>query len=197
MGSGGYKINDQYAIYFLTFTIVGWVDLFTRRQCKEVVIESLRYCQTHKGLLLYAFVLMESHLHLIASAKPETTGLSGLIRDFKRHTASEIISWITDNKYESRKDWLDIVFRYYGKYNSNNEVYQVWKQNNRHKICISSNFTRQKLNYIHNNPVKSRIVDHRCDYVFSSARNYAQRDDYILEVEILDLSKSLPGRLKV
>ena len=90
----GYYIDDQFGTYFLTFTIVGWVDVFTRKQCKDIVIEALRYCMEHKGLVLNAYALMESHLHLIASAKEGSTGLSAIVRDFKRHTAKSILKWV-------------------------------------------------------------------------------------------------------
>ena len=81
---GGYNIDDQYGLYFLTFTLVGWVDLFTRKECKDIVIDSLKYCVRNKGLIISAYVLMESHLHIVASAKEKSDGLSAIIRDFKK-----------------------------------------------------------------------------------------------------------------
>lgn len=184
--AGGYRIVDQYGTYFLTFTIVGWVDLFTRKQCKQILINSLKYCINHKGLVLYAFVIMDSHIHLIASALESSNGLSGIIRDFKRATSKEILKWIKDNPRESRCDWLQMVFKYYGKYNDNNDTYQIWKQDNHPEQCIHPLFTLQKLNYIHYNPVVADIVDDPCDYKYSSARNYALRNDVLLDVKVLD-----------
>lgn len=186
MAQGGYKITDQYATYFLTFTLVGWVDLFTRKQCCQILMDSFIYCKANKGLILYAYVIMGSHLHLIASAEEGSTGLSAIIRDFKSHTSRKIIEWITNNKKESRRKWLEMVFKYHGKYNSNNQVYQVWKQHNKPMQCVTPQFTLQKLNYIHNNPVKAGIVDCPEDYRYSSARNYAGRTDGILDVKLLD-----------
>jgi len=183
---GGYKITDQFAMYYLTFTLVGWVDLFTRRQCSQILIDSFKYCKENKGLILYAYVIMGSHVHLLAAAMEGSSGLSAIVRDFKSHTSRKIIEWITDNNKESRRDWLDMVFKYHGKYNSNNEKYQVWKQDNRPMQCVTPWFTLQKLNYIHNNPVKAGIVDHAEDYRFSSARNYAGRKDVVLDVQLLD-----------
>jgi len=186
MDQGGYRIVDQYATYFLTFVVVGWVDLFTRKECRQILVDSLRYCQENKGLILYSFVIMSNHMHLIAAAKEETSGLSSIIRDYKRATSKAILNWIHDNNKESRRDWLDLIFRYHGKYNSNNEVFQVWKQHSRPMVCLKPYFTLQKLNYIHNNPVKAGIVDNPCDYKYSSARNYAGRDDCVLNVTFLD-----------
>ena len=91
MSQGGYKITDQYAIYFLTFTLVGWVDLFTRKQCSQILIDSFKFCKEKKGLILYAFVIMGSHVHLLASAEEGSSGLSAIIRDFKSHTSRKII----------------------------------------------------------------------------------------------------------
>ncbi len=197
MESRGYKIVDPYATYFVTFTVVGWVDLFTRKACKKIVVDSLKYCQENKGLILYAYVIMESHIHLIVAANESTSGLSGIIRDYKRATSKQILNWIhKDNKRESRRDWLDIIFKYYGKYNTNNQVYQVWKQNNRPKVCLQPAFTLQKLNYIHKNPVVSGIVDNPCDFKYSSARNYAGWDNVVLNVNVLDFGPRV-GHVKV
>jgi len=186
MPQGGYKIADQFATYFLTFTLVGWVDLFTRRQCCQILIDSFNYCKENKGLILYAYVIMGSHVHLIASAREGSSGLSAIVRDFKSHTSRKIIEWITDNNKESRRKWLEMVFKYHGKYNSNNQVYQVWKQHSKPMQCVTPQFTLQKLNYIHNNPVKAGLVDNPEDYRYSSARSYAGRKDGILDVELLD-----------
>lgn len=186
MTQGGYKITDQFATYFLTFTLVGWVDLFTRRQCCQILIDSFNYCKENKGLILYAYVIMGSHVHLIASAREGSSGLSAIVRDFKSHTSRKIIEWITNNNKESRRKWLEMVFKYHGKYNSNNQVYQVWKQHSKPMQCVTPQFTLQKLNYIHNNPVKAGLVDTPEDYRYSSARSYAGRKDGILDVELLD-----------
>lgn len=183
---GGYKITDQFAMYYLTCTLVGWVDLFTRRQCSQILIDSFNYCKENKGLILYAYVIMGSHIHLLAAAKEGSSGLSAIVRDFKSHTSRKIIEWITDNNKESRRYWLDMVFKYHGKYNSNNEKYQVWIQDNRPMQCVTPWFTLQKLNYIHNNPVKAGIVDHAEDYRYSSTRNYTGRKDVVLDVQLLD-----------
>ena len=184
---GGFKIRDQYATYFLTMTIVGWIDVFTRKQCAQIILDSFKYCQEKKGLILYAYVIMGSHLHLIASAKENSSGLSAIIRDFKSFTSKEIIKWITNNRKESRRHWLEWAFKGHAKYNSNNELYQVWMQRNCPIQCITPAFTMQKLNYIHNNPVKAGIVDRAEDYRWSSARNYCGRQDVLMEVTRIDL----------
>ena len=182
----GYQIADQYGTHFLTFATVGWLDVFTRKQCKGIIIDSLRYCIEHKGLTLNAYVLMESHLHLIASAKADSPGLSAIIRDFKRHTSKAIIDWVEHSGQESRKEWMLMVFAYHARHNKRNTNYQVWQQDNRPKHCLHPKFTLQKLAYIHNNPVVAGIVDEPEAYVHSSARNYVGRTDVQLPVVLID-----------
>ena len=182
----GYKIVDQFAAYFLTFTIVGWIDLFTRIECREIIIKSLKYCQKNKGLILNAYVIMPSHIHLIASATENSKGLSSIIRDFKSHTFRELKKFILNSKFESRKDWLKVVFSYHAKYNSNNTNWQIWKQDNRPKILLYPKFTMQKIQYIHNNPVENAIVEKPEDYLYSSARNYVGIEEVMLKVDIID-----------
>lgn len=191
MPQGGYQISDQYATYFLTFTVVGWVDLFTRSACVQILIDSFSYCQKNKGLILYGYVIMGSHLHLLACAREDSSGLSAIIRDFKRHTSTQLLAWMKHNLKESRRDWLDVVFAYHGKFNPNNDVYQIWQQNSRPMICLTPNFTLQKLNYIHQNPVKAGLVYRAEDYRYSSARNYAGFKDTILDVTLLDYGPTI------
>jgi len=182
----GYYISDQYAMYFLTFTVVGWVDIFTRKACKDLFIDSLKYCQKNKGLIVHAYVIMSNHVHLVLRAEDESAGLSAIIRDLKKFTSKELLKWLLNNPVESRKDWMEVVFRHHAKYNKRNKTYQLWKQENRPKIMLHPKFIGQKLEYIHNNPLKAGIVDQPEDYIYSSARNYMDRDDYVLEVSVLD-----------
>lgn len=183
---GGYKIYDPYGTYFVTFTIVGWVDVFTRKECKDIVINSLKYCQENKGLVVNAFVIMGSHIHLVLRSDDSIEGLSNIIRDMKKYIAKEIINWLKTNNHESRKDWMLHVFKYYAKKKKNTSKYQVWIHNNQPKQLLHPKFTKQKLSYLHYNPVEARIVDKPDDYLYSRARNYMSRSDFLLEVEILD-----------
>ena len=138
----GYVISDQYATYFLTFTIVGWVDVFTRKELKDIIVDSLDFCQKQKGLIINAYVIMSNHIHLVASAKPESPGLSAIIRDFKKFTSKKILEFVLGNKSESRQEWMRIVFVYHARFNKNNAKYQVWQQNNRPKICFTPSFLK-------------------------------------------------------
>lgn len=182
----GYNITDQYAAYFLTFTIVDWIDLFTRRECRDILIYSMKYCQKNKGLIILAYVIMSNHIHVVWRADEKSDGLSAIVRDFKKFTSKALIKWLSDNPEESRRKWLDVLFKSHGKNNPNNTKYQVWQQYSRPMIILHPKFSIQKIEYIHNNPVVAGIVDHPADYIYSSARHYYGRDDGILDVEILD-----------
>lgn len=105
-----YKIQDQDKLYFITFAVVHWVDTFTRPLYKDIIVDSLQYCQREKGLDIYAWCLMTNHLHLIAGRNGNTK-LEDIIRDFKKYTSVHICRQIEENDGESRKKWLLWIFR--------------------------------------------------------------------------------------
>lgn len=161
-----YRIQDQYTAYFITLTIIDWVDVFTKKEYKDIVINSLHNCIQNKGLQVYAFVIMSNHLHLIISSGKEP--LSGIIRDFKKFTAKRIIDAI-QTVNESRREWLLNKFRYAGSRNSNNITYQFWKQDY-HAVQIANvKMLQQRREYLHYNPVRAGIADRQEDNVYSSA----------------------------
>jgi putative transposase len=108
-----YKITEG-NVYFVTLTVVDWIDVFTRKNHKLAIIESLKYCQQHKGLEIYAYCLMSSHLHMIAAGE-EDINLSDILRDFKKFTSKEIIKLVKEEP-ESRKEWMLNRFEYSGIY---------------------------------------------------------------------------------
>ncbi len=167
-----YSIRDQTGLYFLTFTVVEWLDVFTRPCYKEVVIDSLRHCQQHKGLELFAYCLMTNHLHLIARAA-EGQELSAIVRDFKKFTARQVFNAILNNPQESRRQWLEWTLRKQGEFNPKNTYLQLWQQHSHGIQLRSAAVTRQKLEYIHQNPVRAGICYRAEDYVYSSASFYA------------------------
>ena len=161
-----------------------WIDVFTHISYKEIIINSLKYCQSNKGLKLYAYCLMTNHIHLIASANGNKK-LFEIIRDFKKFTNRAIIEEINSGN-ESRKKWLLNKFEFAGRYLTRIENYKVW-QDGYHAIeLISSDFTFQKLNYIHQNPVTAGIVSEPEHYIYSSAANYHGLRG-LIEIELLDI----------
>ncbi len=181
--STGYKILEQGELHYLTLQIVGWVDLFTRQIYKDIIIENLKYCQENKGLVIYGYVIMSNHIHLLVHA--ENNNLSNVIRDFKSYTSKVFLKTIEHYSKESRKEWLLNYFEHSAKKHKRNSKYQIWTHENHAEYIYSERFINQKIDYIHNNPVEAGIVFNAEDYIYSSARNYA-RLDYILKVEFLD-----------
>ena len=170
--SDKYRIWDQKKAYFLTLTVVGWIDVFTRLNHKLAVINSLQYCQKDKGLAIYGYCLMPSHLHLIVRAESGYS-LSDILRDFKKFTSKAIIKEIMEES-ESRRDWMIEYFMKAGEVYKKN--FKFWQEGNHPEEINSNGFFNEKLEYIHNNTVKELIVERPEDYYFSSARNYAGLD---------------------
>jgi REP element-mobilizing transposase RayT len=167
----GYAIRNQNAPHFLTFTVCGWIDLFTRKVYKDILIDSFKYCRSNKGLNLNAFVIMSNHIHLMASAK-DGFALSDIVRDFKAHTHRQMIKVIASEK-ESRRHWMLHQLKYYASRHNRNETFQIWIQNSHPEEIVSAEMGFVKLNYIHENPVRAGIVFYPQEYLYSSAKNYA------------------------
>jgi REP element-mobilizing transposase RayT len=183
MSGDRYLITDQNGLYFLTFTVVQWIDVFTRPEYKKEIVDSLKFCQKEKGLIIYAWCLMTNHLHIICRAK-EGKKISDIIRDFKKFTAKRMLSLIEGNR-ESRKDWMLYRFEYAGKYDKRITKYKFWKESN-HAVYLETNeMMQQRLDYTHENPVKAMIVENPEDYLFSSARNYAGLEG-LIDVEYIE-----------
>ena len=170
MSAGGYKIPDREGIHFVTFAVVEWVDVFTRKEYRDILLNSIRHCQREKGLLLHGWCLMSNHVHLVVSAKENNP--SDILRDLKKFTSKQIIKAIIEHRAESRREWMLELFKKAGEANSRNSSYQFWRQDNQPKELFSERFTSQKLAYIHYNPVEAGIVDRAEDYLYSSARDY-------------------------
>jgi putative transposase len=169
--SRNYKFHDQERPYFVTFSVVNWIDAFTRREYKNILVDSLNYRMINKGLELYAWVIMSNHVHLIIGTNDRP--MENILRDIKRHTSKEIVKAISENPQESRKEWMLSLFEKAGKSNPNNEHFQFWQQGN-HLIKLWSNAViDQKLDYLHNNPGVAGWVDEPGHYLYSSARDYA------------------------
>ena len=182
--SSGYKISEQDELHFVTFQIVKWIDVFTRPVYRDIVIDSLRFCQQNKGLEIYAFVIMSNHVHLLIRSGIDR--LSDTIREFKSFTAKKILEAI-NTEVESRRDWMLNLFEFSAKQHKRNEKYQVWTHENHAEIVYGNQFMDSKINYIHDNPVRARIVEKAEDYLCSSARNYAGMEG-VLEVLVTPMA---------
>ncbi len=170
MSADNYFITDQNAIYFLTFTVEDWIDVFTRKEYKIVIADSLNYCIAKKGLEVFAWCLMSNHIHLVVRAK-ENHRISDIIRDFKKFTAKTILK-MTEKEPESRKEWMLYRFKYAGKFDNRIKKYKFWRESNHAILLHDTRLIEQRTNYTHANPVRAMIVFNAEDYLYSSARDY-------------------------
>jgi len=177
----GYKIRNQFKPHFLTLTIVDWVDLFSDATYANIIIDSLKFCQKNKNLVIYAFVIMPTHLHLLVSS--ESGRLSDTIRDMKRHTSKQIADMIRMEP-EKKRETLMKHFRDAAAKHKRNKEYQIWMHHNHPVELYSNKFIWQKLNYIHKNPVKAGLVEYPEDYMYSSARIYADMEGVLEVVQV-------------
>jgi REP element-mobilizing transposase RayT len=175
-----YKFHNKSGLYFVSFATINWIDVFTRQLYFDVLAESVDYCRAEKGMQLYAYCFMPSHIHFIFRSSLEQP--MELLRDFKKFTAKKIIEAIENNPQESRREWLLWMFERAGKKQGNVSKYQFWQHHNKPIELWSENVIKQKIDYIHNNPVESGFVTHAVDWKYSSARNLGD-DNTILEID--------------
>lgn len=178
-----YKFYEKTDLYFVTYVIVNWIDVFTRDIYREVLLDSWNYCVKNKGLRIFAWCIMTNHVHMIISSKEEE--LSNIMRDMKSYTSITLKKVIAENTNESRKKWMLRMMIQAGTINKNNKGFQFWQQHN-HPILLDSNkLIDQKLDYIHNNPVKAGFVENPEDYLYSSAKDYAGIKG-LIDIELIE-----------
>jgi len=169
--SRNYKFKDQEKPYFISFATVNWIDVFIRPIYKDIFVESVNYCIENKGLIVYAWVIMSNHIHMIIGTRQEL--MENILRDLKRHTSKTILKSIIENPVESRKKWMLELFESAGKMNSNNTKYQFWQQHNHPIELFNTAILERKLKYLHDNPVKAGFVIEPWEFKYSSAIDYA------------------------
>jgi len=178
----GYVIRDQKLPHFITLTVVDWIDVFTRQTYRDIVIDCFDYCIKNKGMILYGYVIMSNHIHLIVQS--EEGKLSDLIRDFKKFIAKNILDKIQSSP-ESRKEWMLERFKLAAQKHQRNKEYQFWQYGNHAEEIYSTAFMWSKLHYIHLNPVRAGLVAKASEYIYSSAGNYVNNSG-LLEIEKVD-----------
>ncbi|REK05048.1 MAG: transposase [Bacteroidetes bacterium] len=165
-----YQIHKQDGTYFLTPTIINWIDIFIRDRYKQILTDRLNHCVDNFGLEIYAYVIMPSHFHMIAGSR--NNNLSSVIGKLKEISSKMIVLELKKSN-ESRKEWILPMLLEAGLKNSRNKNYQLWQQNNHAEEIWSSKFMLSKIKYIHNNPLEEGFVDRAEDYLYSSAKDYA------------------------
>ncbi|WP_305909102.1 hypothetical protein Q9L42_007245 [Methylomarinum sp. Ch1-1] len=140
--------------YYLTMTVQRWYYLFDRHGRWEILADSIRYCQENKGLALNGYVFMLNHLHIIATSQD----MVGFIRDFKRHTSKQFRLNLEVTEPRVLQLFVD-----------HKSKYQFWQNTNAPKKIENFHFYQQKLNYIHDNPVRKGYVRRPEYWLWSSA----------------------------
>ncbi|MBU2568713.1 MAG: transposase [Gammaproteobacteria bacterium] len=171
MPRSSYRVLTNPCPHFLTATINHWLPLFTNPKLVDIVLDSWRYLQSNDNFQLYGYVILENHLHLIAASE----NLSRDIQRFKSYTAKQLIAYLEQHRSNRLLELL-ALFKRVHKHESD---YQVWEEGSHPQIIESEVVMRQKLEYIHQNPVKRGYVDKPEHWRYSSARNYLGQEGMI------------------
>jgi putative transposase len=159
-----YRVHEDHLAHFVTATIVAWLPVFTTAARCDILVESLKYCRAHKGLRIHAWVILDNHFHAILAA-PD---LSQTLADLKRHTARRILDLL---KQESC-DWLLNQFQYFRLPHKKWSDNQVWQEGFHPQAMVTDEIMQQKLDYLHNNPVKRGLVASPEHWRYSSAHEW-------------------------
>ena len=164
MGRSRYRILEADKPHFLTCTVLGWLPVFTRPDAVQILLDSWMYQREHAGLLLYGYVILENHLHFVAQAPR----LDKCLPSFKSFTAARLVKLLQAHKAEYLLERL----RCAKPAHKCDRKYQFWQEGSHAELVFSEAMMREKLNYIHYNPVKRGYVDVPEHWRYSSARNY-------------------------
>jgi putative transposase len=166
-----YTTRESGVPYFITCTVVKWIPLFTRKPYFDIVMDSLRFCRQYKDLKLYAYIILDNHLHLVIAADK----LTDIIRDFKSYTAKLLIARLE----RDQKMWVLHQFQYHKQPTKTKSAYQVWQEGFHPQQIVSEEMLQQKIDYLHHNPVRIGVVERPEDWIYSSARDYIGRKGII------------------
>lgn len=164
MGRSRYTITEDNSPYFLTFTVLNWLAVFTRRETVQILLDALIWRQQNKGVKVYGYVVLENHMHCVL----QSPDLPKQVHDLKAFTAKEILGWLEERKAEQ----LLQMFALFKKAHKSDSRYQFWQEGSHPQLMQHEEMLRKTLDYIHYNPVKRGYVDDPLHWRYSSARNY-------------------------
>ncbi len=170
MGRSRYKITDPKLPHFVTCTVLHWIPVFTRPATVDILLESLRFLRAD-GLKVYAYVVLENHLHLIVQSEK----LDRDMARFKSYTAKQIINYL--HRHQVSRILEQLAF--YKKAHKDDRAYQFWQEGIHPEWIQNGEMMQQKVEYIHQNPVKRGYVDKAEHWRYSSARNYLGEEGLI------------------
>lgn len=164
-----YKFNNKEGIYFVSFAVVYWMDIFVREEYSSIIIDTLKFYEEDR-LELFAYCIMPSHIHMIFRDKDNEP--EKLLRNIKRYTSKKLQESIINNQQESRRERLLWMMERSANKTSNVNKRMLWQHHNKPIELWSQKVIYQKLNYIHNNPIEAGFVVKAEDWKYSSAINY-------------------------
>jgi len=166
-----YRVMHEQYPHFMTATVNNWLPIFTHPETVNIVLDSWRFLQQDSGFEIFGYVILENHLHLIARSQ----NLSRDLQRFKSYTAKEILAYLQAQNVIRLLHLLE----FFKRQHKTHTTYQVWEEGSHPQIIESEAVLRQKLDYIHQNPVKRGYVDLAEHWRYSSARNYAGQEGLI------------------
>jgi putative transposase len=178
MGRSRYKFIHQDCPHFITCTTLNGIAIFGNTDVAQIVIHSIKFMVENQRLTLHGWVNMENHLHLIASA----LNLSKEIHDFKSFTARSIIDFLKDNHFGSLLD----QFKTFKKEHKIHQEYQFWEEGSHPEMVLNMEMLKQKMDYIHYNPVRRGYVEDPSYWRYSSYMDYHEGRG-LLPIEIIGL----------
>ncbi len=179
MGRSRYKIFEQERPHFFTSTIVQWLPLFASPHVVEIIYESWKFMQKEERFVIYGYVIMENHLHFIASSP---TNLSKEVGVFRSYTARRTIDLLEEKKAKRILRQLN----YYKLKHKKNRKYQFWQEGAHPEAILNDKMMIQKIEYMHYNPVKRGYIDEPVHWRYSSARNYAGAEG-LMDITLYEL----------
>ncbi len=163
MGRSRYKITQVDAPHFITLTVLHWIPVFTRPETVEMIFDSLRFLML-EGLKVHAYVILENHLHLIVQSKQLDKDIARL----KSYTAKQLIAYLAQHNVKTILEQL----AFYKKEHKSDREYQFWQEGVHPELIQNEAMMLQKIEYIHQNPVKRGYVESAEHWRYSSAKNH-------------------------
>jgi REP element-mobilizing transposase RayT len=171
-----YKTIQDGRTYFATSTVNGWQPLLNRPHLADIILDSLKFVHCQQRIILHAYVLMENHFHLVGSADH----FSDEMRKLKSFTARMIVE-----RLKKDDDWATLAkIKANGQGTKPDQEYQVWEEGYHPKAITDETTFLQKIEYIHNNPVRRGYVDMPEHWRYSSARQYMGSDG-LVPIEVI------------
>lgn len=176
----GFGVREPEYPHFITFAVVDWLPVFIDSKPCDIIIDSLKFCRERKGLRIHGYVIMPTHLHLLGSA---TNDFTGIVRDFKSFTSKQLKKHLA----ESGNDIFLWALSRAAELARERDEQSFWQDGYHPEMVYSSEFLEQKLQYIHNNPLRKGLVSVAPGWRYSSAGVYAGELDVPLVIDYLEL----------